>query len=153
MLALILSVAIHCAHGYQTCHPSDQRAKTFGLYSQQTTNFQDQKGPLTACETYSTFSRHNPPICGTYQCWLIHCLMTFFTSEANQITCDHFYNELVILGHLSLCSKTFLIWFTNKLFLILFEVRAVFCTGHIFLFIMYLFIFTWQRDGVVTFGD
>lgn len=79
--------------------------------------------------------------------------MTFFTSEANQITCDHFHNELVIPGHLSLCSKAFPIWVTNKLFLILFEVRSVFCTGHIFLFIMYLFIFTWQRDGVVTFGN
>lgn len=76
--------------------------------------------------------------------------MTFFPSEANQIVCGHFHSGHVVPGHLSLCSKTVPVWFTNKLFLILFES----CIFHrSFFFIMYLFIFTWQRGGAATFGN
>lgn len=85
----------------------------------------------------------------------MRCYVAFFSFQANQISHDHFHSARVLPGHLSLCSQPFPSWLTNKPFLTLFVVRAVFCTdSFFFLFIKCIYLLFhsrgmgWQLLGV-----
>lgn len=65
--------------------------------------------------------------------------LPLFSSVANQPSWDCFHSGHAAPGNLSLCSHPFPIWLKNKLFLILFEVGAVFCI--MFFFLLHLFTY------------